>query len=60
MKFTDRLNALIGGDYTYMKPKQEEPRKVANIKVIPSPKKVVPKQYGDKGYKPSNGKGVGM
>ena len=59
MGLLDRLNTLIGGDYTYMKPKKEEKRKV-QLKVVPSPKKPGIKQYGDKGYKPSNGTGVGM
>lgn len=35
------------------------PAKRAMIELKKSPKKATPKQYGDKGYKPSTGKGVG-
>jgi len=35
------------------------PAKRVMIEVKKSPQKATPRQYGDKGYKPSNGKGVG-
>lgn len=34
-------------------------KKNVMIELKKSPKKATPKQYGDKGYKPSTGKGVG-
>lgn len=37
----------------------KKPPKRVMIEVKKSPKKATPKQYGDKGYKPSTGKGVG-
>jgi len=35
------------------------PKKRVMIEVKKSPQKATPRQYGDKGYKPSTGKGVG-
>lgn len=37
----------------------KKPAKRVMIEVRKSPKKATFKQYGDKGYKPSTGKGVG-
>lgn len=60
---TSKLNELIGGTPSHTS--QFTPA-LNNIRGINKPKDVLKKikpaikQYGDKGYKPSNGIGVGM
>lgn len=71
MKFTDRLNKIIGGEPS-TSTSQFTPalnnirggdKMLQKMKKTPDKalmKKPAIKQYGDKGYKPSNGIGVGM
>lgn len=60
MSLTQALKNKIKGKFnntvSYTAPK---PAKPVLVEIKPSPKKKTPPQYGDKGYVPSSGTGVG-
>jgi hypothetical protein len=59
MKFIDKLKSKLSTKIEYTAPKPKKKVLIEVKKTPKAPKKPAFKQYGDKGYKPSSGKGVG-